>query len=238
MKRRSFTLLEVLIATALAAVLLSLLGYFWRQMEKSGQIVEKMQIESFQMRSLQARLSDIFPKISSKALFFTAPPLPDQMAGTDSLIFEFDNCVRLDKEFAYIVTGRLYLNTNGQLILFRLPSKKFWKTGELPHAKKEVLAENVSSLKFRFFVAPDKNKVQEPTPETPVETEGQTAQNLPKKEAKEQMNPALRLTWVQEWKRVWEEIPAVIRLEISREKEPILFGFPLPNQPSPITYKS
>jgi hypothetical protein len=212
-KRLNLTLVELFIAMALASILISTLSYFYFQLHSMGERMDQLQQEHFQRRYLQNRLADVIPKIPATAFFFTGEPITNQKAGTPNLVFEFDNCVRLDKRFAYLVTGRLYLDDAGRLILIRLPDPNFWETGAVPPIKREILGEGIEEFSFRFFIPPA--------------TVGKKRGQIPE---------ALSGTWQRDWKKDWKAIPAVIEITLKWNGEELRFAYPLPNQTEPITY--
>lgn len=60
MKRRCFTLLEVLIALSLSAILLTGVLFFYRYLSEMSQSVNQVEIENFQARRVETRLAQVF----------------------------------------------------------------------------------------------------------------------------------------------------------------------------------
>lgn len=217
-----FTLLELFIALGLAAILLSVLGYYYRQVDWIGREIDARQARAFTERYLQNRLSDVFTKVPKNAFFFLGEPAPGQKGGTQNLLFSFDNCVRLDKQFAYLVTGRLYVDDMGRLILARWPAPKFWEDVALPPMKFEVLMEGVDDLSFEFYNPPILVK--------PVENEEQP------NSVREEPPPTISPGWGVEWKQEWKAIPAIVSISIRRGEETNIYPFVLINHKQPISY--
>lgn len=161
--KRYFTLLEVLIGMTLAIVLLSTLSYFYQQVEWLNTEAERAQKESFQMRYVENRLAKIMPQTFSeremKKYFYFYTSQAEGLLKSPSLLFTYYNGVKLDSPFSNEVLGRLYLDEQKkQLCMATWPSPKRWKLGEAPPMSKEVLMENVESLAFEFYVAPDRDR--------------------------------------------------------------------------------
>lgn len=98
--------------------------------------------------------------------------------------------------------------------------------------KKEVLLEDVQSLKFWFFIAPDKKwqldsnnqaQTQPPSGQTtpPANNQGTPTQ------AKPEIKPSPEGEWINEWSQDFKLLPAIIRLEIKRDNKTEYFAFPL-----------
>jgi hypothetical protein len=229
LEKRFITLLELVIAMTLAAIILSTLTFFYHQVNVINIEMDKEQNDSFQKRYVENRLAAIFPKtLSSKDPsndfhFFTSPDLGGlYKRGTTSLLFAFDNCVQLDKTMAYHVIARLFLDEDGNLILAKWPAEKRWKENEAPPMTKEALLENVEDLSFSFFIPPEKGK--------PVAKPSQF-----------EIPPDLKGRWVSEWNKEYHQLPAIIRIQVTRKdskgiEERITYAFPLPHAVNPITY--
>lgn len=162
-QRRMFTLLEVLIGMFLAIILLSTLSYFYQQVELMNSEAEQVQKESFQLRYVENRLAKILPQTLSereaKKHFHFYTSHADGLLKSPSLLFVYYNGVNLESPFANDVLGRLYLDEqNKQLCIATWPSPRRWKLNETPPMAKEVLLNNVESLSFEFYVAPDRDR--------------------------------------------------------------------------------
>lgn len=215
---RCFTLLEVLIGMGLAMILLSTLTYFYQQVEWMNTEAERTQKENFQLRYAENRLSRIFPNTHSerteKKHFYFFTSNAEGMLKTPSLVFMFNNKVKLCSSFSSDVLGRLYLDEQKkQLCLALWPSPRRWESG-VPPMTKEVLLDNVETLSFEFYVAPkrDRSKVEtkkkivsNKTPEDTGrsqeeqnQTGGGTGKKPPKRGAPPQATPKLTAESAQE----------------------------------------
>lgn len=266
-QRRCFTILELLIAMTLTIVVLSFLTYFYQQVSAMNTEMDKTQTDSFERRYIEYRLSRILPRTVSPTdrnvsfLFFTNPdPGGIFKEGTTSLVFTFDNCVQLNKEMAYLVIGRLYLDRDGNLILAKWPVAKRWNPGEIPPMHKEILMTNVDSLAMSFYVPPESGKyriqpskvieekeIQPPGEKIPENQPLQGSEPAPEKEEK-QKTPKVEIPaelhgrWVEEWKKEYQQLPAIVKVtvvrKLEREKEETLnFAYPLPLTQQPIIYE-
>jgi len=231
--RRSFlTLLEVLIAMSLTVIVLIVLNYFYRDLSQIDFAMDKTYRQTFQLRYLENRLADIFPKTLSpkqakKDYFFFSgnDGNAGMKPGSTNLVFLFDNGVVLDKNFANFVLARLYLDRENKLTLAIWPAPERWEANVAPPIKKEILLENVDSLSFEFFIPPEKNrKASEKLPDTKQVV----------------AEPEPKGSWTNAWSSDYRQIPALIRVKVARKinesEEKALFTFSLPNTEQTIVY--
>jgi type II secretory pathway component PulJ len=142
-KRHPLTLLEVVIAMGLTAVLLGALFRFYYQVSRVNLEAHQMRQKIFSLTLMQEKLRTIFaglPKGEERVSFYTEEmENPSQMA----LFFTYDNGIDPDPAFCDQVKARLYLDEKKQLSLLLAP-------------RKEVLVEGVERMSFRFFDASEK----------------------------------------------------------------------------------
>ncbi|MBS0651851.1 MAG: type II secretion system protein [Verrucomicrobia bacterium] len=141
-KRYSLTLLEVMIALSLAAILMSALMTTYYQASKKRIAAQELKKNSLSVELMRQRLVHLFAKTSAaeKTCFYTG--FHPQAIGT-CLIFTFNNGVDRSLEFCDDVTGMLYLNANRELCLAS------WGTNG--GIRNEVLLENTEGLCMNFF---------------------------------------------------------------------------------------
>ncbi len=246
--RRHMTMLETLIALSLTMMILSTLTYFYRQISSINSQVEKLQNESFLMRYVENRLAAILPNATSETdekkdffFFSTSSTLAFAMQGSPTLLFTYDNGVKLDKLFSNHVLGRIYLDNQGRLCLSTWPTPSRWVEGTNPPMKMEVLLEGVKELNFGFFVAPDRDwQLDKGTPKTPDKA------SAVKNPATDQAAPAAVVVkptpegqWLQSWSYDYLQLPAMVRVQITLlNGAQRTFVFPLPKTQRQIVYKS
>lgn len=236
--RRPFTLLEVIIAMSLLAVIMTLLGYSYLQLQLLSLEQDKVEEKRYKLAYLQSRLASIIPKTVAEGgngngfFFYTSG---DQQGGlfkdgSASLVFVYDNGLDLQPEFSNEVIGRLYLSPQGQLVLASWPLPKRWSKSEMPPVKKEVLLEGVSQLRFSFYNAPevDRSKVTK------------NKKGIKRRFVKAE--PAD--SWFDSWQQDYYELPAILRMDLTltgageKEAEDFTMVYPLPNSQQVIYYKS
>ncbi|MBS0652294.1 MAG: DUF1494 domain-containing protein [Verrucomicrobia bacterium] len=146
-KRYSLTLLEVMIALSLAAILLSALMTCYYQISKKRITAQELKKSSLSVELMRQRLVHLFAKTAAaeKASFYTGT---HAQAIGPCLIFLFDNGVDRSPEFCGDVMGMLYQNASRELCLAS------W--GDHGGARNEVLLENTDGLSFSFFDAKKK----------------------------------------------------------------------------------
>jgi hypothetical protein len=232
MRRRFFTLLETLIAMTMTVIVLTTLTFFYRQINELNTQAEILQKEGFRLRYIESRFSKIFPLAvpagtrTPDFFFFTVSDPGSVFAQSSpiSLIFSFNNGVDLSKLFSNNVIARIFLDIKGRLCMATWPSQTRWMPGANVPMKLEVLLEEVESLKFLFFVAPDKkwqlDQTNSSTPPTtpPANTPMQTVITV---------NPSPEGSWIQEWSQDYNQLPALIKLEVVRKGKTDYFTFPL-----------
>ena len=253
-RKHFFTLLETLIAMALTVVVLTTLTYFYRQIDQLNTQAEAIQAESFKMRYVENRFATIFPQAVSetdkaKDFFFFTISDPGGIFARGSpisLVFTFNNGVDLNKLFSQHILGRIYLDTNGRLCMATWPSPNRWVEGAKIPMELEVLLENVDAMKFWFFIAPDKkwqlqsqNENDNNAPTTPGAQQnnppGQNPAQNP--QAQNPANPQQPVTvvtvkpspeggWINEWSQDYQQLPAIIKIEVTRNGKTEYFSFP------------
>ena len=228
-RKQFFTLIEILIALSLTVVLLTTLTFFYRQVMELNSKTEESQKESFKKRYAENRLSAIFPQAVSEKnkkkdfFFFTVADLGGFFAPGSpiSLIFTFNNRVHLSKKFSQHVIGRIYLDPMGRLCMATWPSSNQWDEGVNLPMHFEVLLEEVESLKFWFFVAPQRKWILESgSTTTPPKTP-------PNPEVVVVINPSPEGGWLHEWSQDYKQLPAIVKIEVMRKGKQEYFAFPL-----------
>lgn len=242
-KRRSFmTLLETLIAVSLLSVLLVIVFGFFRELSVLTQMSEKVQKESFQLRYVETRLAFIFERIvnekaNDRTFYFYNQPPNRNFSNSPSLVFTFDNEVRLNPHLSGDVLARLFVDLDHRLCLVTWPLHM-----EQPHQymQEEVLMENVVSLTFDFYAAPEKITNKKATnPGNQQSTEQKDTQ--PERDK-----------WQTEWPKTHQQMPSIIKLELQIAKNPealerrnvgtqvetqsMILNFVLPTSENPIYY--
>lgn len=171
-KRRSLTLLEVVIAFSLTAVLLSFLFFQYQKMSFANMETQKLQETFFPRHLLQARLAQVF------ASLVTEDKEPAFYFNENKLHFHFDQGIDPDPALCDEVSASLYVNRDKQLVLditsldgerkrtetlYENISSHVWefvdkKTGwalEWPKEKKEappIVRLTLNTLTFAFFL--------------------------------------------------------------------------------------
>lgn len=247
--RRFMTLLELLIGLGLAAVLLTTLTFFYQQIQAIDSESEKIGKEQFQMRYVGNRLSKIIPnalgeyELKEHFSFFTSNDLHGLLAPNNpSLVFVFDNGPSLDSELANHALARLYLDKEKRLSLATWSSPERWETEPPSSVHKELLMENVESLGFQFFVAPERDRSLIKT-NLDKKSSNKDAKTKINAEADSPLEPDRKGEWVSEWQRDYKSLPAMMKILITRKKrgsdelEKIIYAYPLPNSQKLIVYE-
>ena len=143
-RRAPLTLLEIMIALSLAAIILSTLLYSYKQYSLHYVNLTKCKEELLLKTKLQLRLSQVFSKIANHSHFYLEK---------GKLFFHFDYGIDPRPDFCGKLQGLLYVDAKQRLPLIS------WSEKEEP--RREVLFEKVSNLKFFFFDQKEKKWVGE-----------------------------------------------------------------------------
>lgn len=218
-QKRAITLLEVLIATALTAILLSALTFFYRDLTVLNADVDRLYTVQFQQSYLQKRLASVLPKIVAPKpkqkdfYFFTSP-----VNGQPSLVFVYDNEACLDRTYGSLVLGRIYLDSGGNLVLGTWPAPSRWDV-DPKEMKKEILMEQVETLGFRFYLPPERDRT--------------------KLGSQNNLEASAYNHWLEEWPSAWKELPPLMTIQVKRKdhEETLRFAYQLPHSNLAILYE-
>jgi len=151
-RKRSISLLEVIIAFGLTALVVSFLFGFYRQLLKSQQPLEKDRQEAHSSIIVQLRLAKLFSEINADQLLKgNLPFFTDEIEGSKALILYHDNGIDKEPGFCGSIPSALYIQ-GGQLCLMS------WSIDE--EGRKEVFFEGINNLKFYFFSKSKKKWVE------------------------------------------------------------------------------
>ncbi len=141
MRKRHFTLLEVLISLTCLMMLLGILTFFYRYIDLLNRKTDREQQELFKDIYVENRLAHILPAIGREQCFTT----------DNSLYFIYDNGESLDKLYGCNALGKITLTQQNELVLYIWPHPKRWgEIDNLTH-KKEVLYTGAEKIEWDFF---------------------------------------------------------------------------------------
>lgn len=236
LRRRYLTLIEVLIAMALSAVLISITAYFYQQLSIVNLKMDKAQNEHFQRRYVEYRLNATLPQAVAPSnkdfhFFLTTNSEGNFLENSPSLVFTFDNCVKLNRDMTDLVIGRLYLDKEKRLTLAIWPIPKRWKENEQPPMSKEVIMENVEKLSFEFYTPPDKGQLKLSNKQESKTTSTVSQPGFPNE---------IKGVFHSDWKKEYRQLPAIVKVNIERKVndkvDNLTFSYHLPNTQQPIIY--
>jgi hypothetical protein len=233
-RKRHVTLLEVVIAMSLTAVILMSLSFFYREVSYVGEELDKIRAQNFFLRYVESRLISVLPKAIQKGTefcFFSIENDTVSAPGCQSLILTYNNDICLDNPFSNTVVGRLFVDAKERLTFVYWPSPKLWENLDVViPMKKEILLEGVNSLSFEFYVAPSKKENSQES-----ENEKQPKPSTPTDQKK---GPEPKGAWRRDlWSSEFQELPALIRVKVgTKEMGTMVFAFPLPSRNVRIVY--
>lgn len=220
-KRLAFTLLEVMIALALATIIMGILLFFYFQSSQTSILSDKAAAESFKIRSLESRLHEITlrllpPDRESRVFFSGNPVIGVILPNSDNLVFSYNNGRTLYGVLSGDVLGRLFVDEQKRLTLITWLDREKWKDNSIPAFHREVLLENVDGFKIDFFVG------------AKTESEQQAASydelRIPK--------------WLSSWDKNYLELPAILRFTVTSSDKKVVYAFPLANMNAKVIYKT
>lgn len=169
--------MEVLIALALTGMLLSaLLGVYWQVQVATLQGL-KSEEKNFHLLHAQVRLGDVLNAVTSDMQkdaekqtehFFYLTENPQ------ALIFTFDNGTGAGPEFSNVVIAKLFVDSDGKLMLYIWPSI-LRHPEESPPFRREELLSGVERVEYLFFSPATDEAPAEEGPTWPFERGGAPA---------------------------------------------------------------
>jgi len=193
-RRKSFVLIEVLVATGLFVLLLTaIFGIFWRT-TKTNDALNKLRLANEQMVVTQAKLQSAFAHFSfAKSIrpyFFTEI---DRNSGLPSLVFTLEDMPQANSFIAPDLLAKLYIEDE-QLVLASFPHLK--KDTGLPTVmQKEVLLSGVTDIKMEFFLPKEKEA----------------------KEEDETVKKPIMGSWSDSWLLEYNRPPALVKIELTKK---------------------
>lgn len=222
MKKRSFTLVEWVVALSLAALFLPLLLQLYTTLERQAIGERALRRDLFEERLLESRLLKLFTNAQKgdkkkDTIFFREG---------DSLVFVTDRGVDYEPFLANNVLARLFLDKHNRFCIAYWPLPERWKDQQgSPPMHLEVLAENVEELEFSFFAAPTRTLQKNFVGERQVIKEGLAEVEVTEGE------------WLPEWDRRIFRLPALVQVKITQDGKERIFYFVVPQGTDAIIYK-
>lgn len=230
-QRRHFTILETLIAMTLLCVFLVMIFGFFRELTTITRMTEVRQDEAFKTRYVESRLAFAFERIvnendTNRVFYFFIEQPKGSYTRFPSLVFTFDNEVRIDPQYSGDILARLFVDKDNQLCLVTWPLRL---ESPYEHMQKEVLLQDVEDINFELYASPSKdskNLAVTTTTVDPAKTE-----------------PERDLWHRNEWHNTYKQMPSIVKitLDVKDEKSKgpvkvINFAFVLPSSKNPIFY--
>ncbi|HXF28228.1 MAG TPA: hypothetical protein VN457_00120 [Chlamydiales bacterium] len=209
MKKRAFSLAELLIAFSLFALIVScLFGLLHYNLRVSNQMKE-IHATYEQTRRVELRLQELFTSLSckpKKGRYFFSHSKANKDSSPQLLVFSFHRKVAEMPLFSGFCLAKLYLE-NGGLFLAMWPNP-LTETSDPPPLQKEKLFEHVSAIKIEFWASPT--------------TKGSPDETIPTNR------------WVDRWLKEYETLPTLVRITLTtqlpgKEAHTVSFSFVIPN---------
>lgn len=213
-RKRSVTLIELLIGCTLLALLISLVFGIWGELHKGHKLIDQERDSLFEKIKLEAKLDQLLLKIVPLTKPEGVGFYTDQENG---LVFISQIGASIDPLFVDQVLCKLHC-IQGNFVVDQWPDPE--RHGVYPTLmKREVLLTGITEWEWSFFVPPKPNKV--------IETSkiGIGSENY------EQEAPS---RWSAVWKPGYKKIPALIRLKLKQEKNVFEYETYLPSTSYPL----
>lgn len=144
--RRNLTLLEVMIALSLTAILLSVLFTFYRETMLYKGKIQKVKEQTLSHQLVQQRLGHLFSAIHSGEKEEKNSPFylgNSSESSLPALYVQYDNGIDPNPAFSHVLTSTLFYSKTKELYLSTAS-----RDGG---TRKELLATQVDSLSFAFY---------------------------------------------------------------------------------------
>ncbi|MBS0623838.1 MAG: DUF1494 domain-containing protein [Verrucomicrobia bacterium] len=205
MKKRSMTLLELLISLGLFSILLTSLLFWYSHLAKQktafSQLFPPLLQEHYAYLRIEKSLDHIVT--ANQTIFFSAQE-PD---GSKSLIFSFDHGVQADPAFAGSVLAKLYWDSQQQtlqLTLWPCPKEDL----KIPSISKTYLIlDHITGFDIAFFAA----KIPSILPVSPQHI----GQEMPP------------FGWQPTWQQAYQQTSALLRIDLQRHQDSLQWTFDL-----------
>lgn len=216
-----FTLLEVIISLILATIVMGVLLFYYFQMSQTSRISDQASVQAFKIRYLENRLHDLSLRVTEPNdkgnMLFTGNATSGLfLPGTQNLIFSYFNGTIYNNPLSSDVLGRLFVDPEKNLTLITWEGRNSWKEDSFPEFHKEILLDDVSEFTIKFFVGS----------KTDIELASLTRDEV--KQPK----------WLDFWMKDFQELPAIIRFNITANNKKYTYDFPLVGKYTKIIYKS
>lgn len=212
-KKQALTLLEMLLALGLVALLLSTLFFWYGRLSTRREVVHREKHLFYEERFCDERLASLFAT-ATPTHFCTSVENHDIIEGT-SLIVTFDRGPHPEPLLSNAVLGRLYLDRAEHALCLALWPNPEAEFRESP-CERLILLPGISSIDFEFYNPPDKRK-KEIDPQA-------IGQSVPQE--------GLQTTW----RHDYNALPAIVKVTIERGERKLLFSYDLRNCDKRVTY--
>ncbi len=132
MVKRSFLLLEFMIALSLLGIIVAFLFSTYRDLSLTKTILQKERQEILSRQKLQLRLGQIFSQLNTL-----------EIKQPHSYTFTYDNGTDPDLQFCGLLTGHLQIDPKHRLVLV--------STSNQGPTRQEILGEEIKSFELKFF---------------------------------------------------------------------------------------
>jgi hypothetical protein len=212
-KKRFMTLLETLVAMSLLSILLIFFFGIFRELAFIQDQDQEDYKKTFYNNYSQLRLNYIFSHLGNEnnsdadTKFYFYIKKSDNISGSPSLVFMYNNGVRRDPFFSSELMGRLYVDEEKKEL--RLANWPFNLKNPHPHFFQEILMPNVEAIHFEFLSAPDESWVNVGK-KAPISDRGQ---------------------WQNTWDDSYKELPIIMKMFIKLkdvpEEKQLVFTLPV-----------
>lgn len=234
-RKKHFTLLEVLIALSLSAIIMTSLLFFYRYLSEMSQAVNRIEIENFQARMVQSRLAQVFYQIDGEP-FRTdpkekkTPPKPQKKAqdkngeGENPPPEQQENKTPEKEKTFVFFTGddEGILKPDSFTLTFLFDNGPSINTPFANSVLAKLFVDKDNRLIMALWPHPKLWSSMKPPMNLEVLMENVDKVTykfyVPMTEPKENdqnPNPELRPgSWVDQWRREYGQIPAIVKVEV------------------------
>ncbi len=259
-KKKHFTLLEVLIALSLSAVIMTSLLFFYRYLSEMSQAVNRIEIENFQARMVQSRLAQAFYQIEGEPFKADSKGKnqslkPPQQRGQDNNQeaenppTEQEKTQEKDKFVFFTGDDEGILKPDSFTLTFLFDNGPSINTPFANTVLAKIFVDKDNRLIMALWPHPKLWSTMKPPMNLEVLMENVDKVTykfyVPMKDPKENEqnpNPELRPgSWVDQWRREYGQIPGIVKVEVHSKEangkpKMTTFAYPLIDKTKVIEY--
>ncbi|NGX48705.1 MAG: hypothetical protein K940chlam5_00295 [Candidatus Anoxychlamydiales bacterium] len=200
-KKKNFTLLEIIISLFLITIIITFLFGFFSKIMKLEKNIEEKKSKILAINHAQIRLTQVFSNVYQSDFITKSPFYTKNSQNSKGLVvyITYDNKIDSDPNFSLIVKAKLFVNDNNELRL------ETFSRDENQKSRVETLLKGVKRIEYEFLSNSDSK--------------------LKKYKSKKSSK---NICWFNFWPKKIELLPSAIKIKIIKNEYSLDFAFFLP----------